>query len=830
MSLNRDEGFDAGPFREWKTKETGVDLKDCLNVRIDEDQIKLLIIGLQLKDNKEYQKLTEEKGCQYPVRFAMFSKIIKEEGDKLGINYCFARPSLPHDFLDPTPEQKAFKEGLEKIFGTKIVVAEKVLTGIVHEKAKKEILKEAELKGNKERMELFKKLPQESEDVPPPELGFSAIANDVLSFLNRGAMNRSIQDLNPAAHDAFMFALSPKTQGYDHKKNHFIKNEYTLEYHLSRSLIKEILQAINNEISKQINLYIDKYQLNIPKKENWGVIDESFNGCYSYVYDDFWEKYLRYNKKNLAEFYLKNLYIAAGFDPHGKPSEFWPKNKNDQPVTDSGTIAYLFNQAKQMGLTLDVNKIPHEFKFSQEFAPYNFSTTLIMYAARRDSLLVVKHLIYKGADITLKDHDGHDAIWYAKNSDDKNTKIIEYLEMTNRLFETINNLEKGSDHHLIYQVLNDAKGIIDLEKPFYKGKTALSCAASLKNPFMLNTILDELQNNGVDQPDIPSGHTPLFIAACHENLANMIVLLQAGANPDLVVHSPDFKQFIKNESIQNLLDKWKHPLKMQTDLKNIIDELKLSSININEDSLLEEINYALKSTEPNFLFVIIMDVIEKVLPHLSEDISPTFQEYITLYRQQLLETQSEPTTPSPFIEAMLEKKSEPDKYDSFPLSPEAENLKTEYTLDMYIANQAAWINVESDSLFQVEVPRDNNSEEIQVIETAKLHDESEEQTILAGFSLDLEQTRSSTPPPESNDDDQALIAMMLAGGFGGGWYPSSGLSPDQTDDEPTQDTPQTSLQTTGLFGSYSQDQQLVTPPDNDKSPKKNNPTQGSSTS
>jgi ankyrin repeat protein len=267
------------------------------------------------------------------------------------------------------------------------------------------------------------------------------------------------------------------------------------------------------------------------------------------------------------------MYIAAGLtDNYEERGEFWPK------LTDDGIIFEILDNAAASGLTLDVNKIPHEFKYASEFENTEFSSSLLMFAARKNSETLIMRLIEMGADVTLKDKDGHDAIWYAQNSKNPAApNIAKYLEITQALHKAIfNRTEKNDDSHPVHLALAEAEKALMINKPFHRGNTLLTYAATIKNPFILKTILatlkksasnSDLKSSGyLDEPTSGSNETALFIASRDKNYMNVLELLKEGANPDLILKDDRFNDEITDPTIKELLEKWQSPSIIQSDL------------------------------------------------------------------------------------------------------------------------------------------------------------------------------------------------------------------------------------------------------------------------
>ncbi len=617
MSFNRDDEYDAGPLQLWLTGKTGVDLKDCLNIKLHEDFIRILIKGIEAGDDKNLRNLAGEintnneiKGYTYLPRFAIYSKIQKDKNsNKLGIHHSFVRPSLPSAFekVARTSHRKNFINELKKFYKVDIAIAEKKLTGIVHEQTRTSVIEEAEIK-NKSLSSLLKQR-------PIYELGVSCTFDPTTGkfvFLNRSTMNKSIMKINPVGKNALYLGSirGGDDLDYDAEENKFIKGKLTLAFNIERSLIEPILIALMKAVSDGINQYIDKHHLPILKKDNWCQYNyedyyrDTYEGCYSYAFNDDWEKNLRHNKIKLAENYLQNIYIFAGFDSEQqKPGEFWPEESDEQIIFE------ILEDAKKNGLSFDFNKIPEIFK------KMGLSSTVLMYAARRNSPALIEKLIENGADFTLKDEEGHDALWYAQNSIKKNPRIILYLSTLQNLYKKVVDYKESNPKGAIERMLDDANKVMNLHKPFYKGKTLLMCAAELPNSSLLKIIVEklQLQYKPIDEPAVPSGHTALFVAASLNNYASVISLLEAGANPALVYDHPDYAKL--DESVKYLLAVCQRPKKLKDDLNGAIAELK-RELKDDKDMtafLSKEIIPALENESKNSeVFKSMMNLLQKV--------------------------------------------------------------------------------------------------------------------------------------------------------------------------------------------------------------------------
>jgi hypothetical protein len=297
-----------------------------------------------------------------------------------------------------------------------------------------------------------------------------------------------------------------------------------------------------------------------------------------------------------------------------------------------------------------------------------------MYAARRNSGMLILKLIEMGADYTLEDKEGNNALSYAKKRSMQNSDIITYLETLQSLHTAIFSDEKRNEHHPIHQVLKDIDKTMHLDKPFYKGKTALMCAAEFKNPFLLNSILDKLENLGIDEPSIPAAHTALFVSARCGNFANAIELLKCGANPALVTKHPDFSEFVDNDNIIYLLEKWQDPPTLKAVLENIISTLQQFELTSKDTQNLEkELIIGLESKESNVIFNTIIKLFEKIDFTIYID---DFDEFpiIQIYKEIYDSIESDKVSASYSPVYLIDPIPKIDTLDSFPFEENDTNI------------------------------------------------------------------------------------------------------------------------------------------------------------
>lgn len=508
MSLSQ-KRFDAGPLWVFNENISLDDFKHCV---IDKESI-------------NYIKKANANNL-YDQRFSVYGKVEKQP-DGLSIFHVYFQPSVPSDCSKYTLKK------LEDIFGKgNVVKAERELTGIVHDKTREIRIKKAKEKKDEKELRFLEKKPEYEVGL---SFYFRYIKDSIkLDFLNRSAMNKSVLDLNNLGRYALFF----EDFEYDSNRRVFCGRKYAYEFHLARSASKEILDIVMNETLKAIKSY---------KKSE---CDDS--ACASFVKDTYWEKNIRYNRENFAEKLLETIYVAAGLEK-SEPGEFWTK------LDDVEIILNAMQIAKENQIQLNLNKIP------KKFTKFKTGITTLMYAAKKGNIELVMSLIENGALVQDCDNQDHNAIWYAKNENKKD--VAEYLQTIFDLRDAI----IREDISLIKRHLNTQ--VIDISKPIFGELTAVAMAAT-RSPTVLKTVINVLKENKEDF-DAPLGHsqrTPLFIAAYQGNLENVLLFLQAGADPQKVLQCEQY-HFIKCDKIKNLLESSLHPKILNNEISELILEL-----------------------------------------------------------------------------------------------------------------------------------------------------------------------------------------------------------------------------------------------------------------
>ncbi len=450
-------------------------------------------------------------------RFAVIGRLLVKGPHKK--NYFFFQPSLHSDASDQNMKD------LEGIYGTgKVVKAVRELTGIVHDKSAEIRMKAAIEAKNSELVEILNS---------PVESGFSISYHfdENIEIINRGGANRSNHDVNKNAQFALFYRESIvysnyNTQYFDNK------DSSTLEYDLGRSAMEPLVNGLNAAINKRVNTFItDKKLNNLQPKQYWCHISihEPPSGCYSYYYDRMWEEQIRFNKKTFAEYLKRTLYIAVAFSDDAKPGKFWTE------LSDARIMWNVLDIADKYNITFNFDEIPLSLP--------SCKVPFLMCAARRkcaDALQMVMMLVENGADTFILDDKKRTVLDYAKEGN--NLDVIAYLTGIQSLYLAIS----ASDIKEIDVHLNS--GIIDCRRPISSGFTAVEIAATKKPEVLKKLIAFSVENQ-------MSLDRPLYFAAFKENnLDNVILLLNAGADPKQLLASSESRYIPQKNKL--ILENW----------------------------------------------------------------------------------------------------------------------------------------------------------------------------------------------------------------------------------------------------------------------------------
>lgn len=489
--------FDLGPLC---TLKPGLLISDFENSEIDDESLNFLMTAIQ---RKTYQ------------RFAVNGKLLVKGPHKK--NYDFLQPSL-----HAAASEEDMKDR-ESIYGEgKVVKALKGLTGIVHDKTEDIRRKAAIEEKNSELLEILNSR---------VETGFSLECQDEQIWVtNRGGANRSSHDLNRNAKFALHYRESVS---YNEENQHFDnKNASTLEYDLGRSAMEPLAYALTAAINKRVNGFItDKKLNNLQPKQNWCHIQIKHppSGCYSYYYDRMWEQQIRFNKKTFAEYLKRTLYIAVAFSDDAKPGEFWTE------LSDAKIMWNVLDIADKYNITFNFDEIPPSLP--------SCKVPFLMCAARRkcaDALRMVMMLVENGADTFILDDKNRTVLDYAQEGN--NPDVIAYLTGVRSLYNAISSSDiKEIDVHLNSR-------IIDCRRPITRGFTPIEIAAT-KKPEVLKKLIPFSVENQM------SLDRPLYFAAFKENnLDNVILLLNAGADPKQLLANPESRHIPQKNKL--ILENW----------------------------------------------------------------------------------------------------------------------------------------------------------------------------------------------------------------------------------------------------------------------------------
>lgn len=397
--MNQEKKFDAGPLI---TLKKGLNLEELKKNASIEDRFVNLIIKIINSGRKDQ-------------RFAVNWRAGQDQ--KLII-------SVGATLLDAATADE-IKE-LKSICGHAIV-PEKNVTGVVHNKLEKMELVEAAKKGKDSIFKFFKSCVYKGGlsfgiEYEHNEEFFSD--NLELVFTTRSTRQFDSQNLNNIAKMCLFYDYENDTgTKYDPVENEFTNREYALAFHIRRTSMEPIAQLISKTILDALIKVEKDIQLSDMAffKSNVNYAD------YKHViYDEVWEKDFRCNKQNIADALLTTICVACGYNDTSKSGRFWIKLSDDEIVFKA------VQEAKKIGVKLDLNKIPDPLKGICNQP--DFSTTALMFAAKKTDIPIAKRLdliiflLKNGADPAQQDNNGHDAIGYAESAG--NTEIAAYLRMT----------------------------------------------------------------------------------------------------------------------------------------------------------------------------------------------------------------------------------------------------------------------------------------------------------------------------------------------------------------------------------------------------------------
>lgn len=291
------------------------------------------------------------------TRFAVVGEI-----GNANVVYIKGLPSLPYTATEG--EEKASKDK----YGTQFVVkpTSKVRSGVIHNQVDR----------------IFNQIEETGPIlIEPLELGLSWYLEKVgekewtLTLCLRSTNQYKFVDFNDIAENCFLFDERIMTKEGDFGKG---REGYT-GYNIGRTLGPKWSAPFAKGLQSAINKYLKEKKTDTTVKVNIEDYD------YGIKYEKIWNQ-IRHDKQAIAEYLEKTVYIASGLIP-GKPGYFWIQKTDEQIVEDVLTIA------KKNNITLNLNRIPKEFKDNQKALPP------IMLAIKHKKLAIIEMFIQNGIKI-----------------------------------------------------------------------------------------------------------------------------------------------------------------------------------------------------------------------------------------------------------------------------------------------------------------------------------------------------------------------------------------------------------------------------------------------
>ncbi len=497
--------FDAGPVLTYKSPLSDRDFK---HFAFEETSLGNLILSLNRRFN---------------VRYAIYCILEKTQNS-----------SVWHVFIEPSLSASATIEDvykMDRIFGKNnwVKPETKVLTGIVHQELKSHAL-------SRSVQQKIKYLIVNGQY----EMGLSCFVKDgKISVVNRSTMQYSVQKIEELP----KYANYYMTDKFDSDKEEFYGRDYTLQFHLERSVGSFILKNFIEALNGALNQYLKNSLL---QGSSWVDMPLTIEKCWTMGYFKNWEKICR-SKPLLGEALLKTIYVSASLKDE-KSGEFWPEE------TDSNVAKKCIGLALAHGIPLDVDRIPGEF------AEKYFHKSALTHACKKetsDALMLVMDLVEQGANIYAIDrrYGGEAVFEYAERNSNK--EIFKYISTIDNLIEAI----KFSDEKGIETYLDS--NVIMIDRPIHKGQTALAMAAAYGNVDAVMTVIEILKANNKEFNSSEKAlylkyRSPLLVAAKSGSIVKLIVLFCAGANPaELNLND------IRNKEI-GIIEAWSNPELLRT--------------------------------------------------------------------------------------------------------------------------------------------------------------------------------------------------------------------------------------------------------------------------
>ena len=183
--------------------------------------------------------------------------------------------------------------------------------------------------------------------------------------------------------------------------------------------------------------------------------------------------------------------------------------------------------------------------------------TALIYAAKNNKIKITKLLLNAGADLNLKDFDGHTALTRAAQNN--NIGIVKLLLNSGVDF---NEKDNNGNTALIWAISNNNIEIvklllnagIDFNNQNDDGNTALLIAATGDNYEIIKLLLDF--GADIDKQSV-GGYTPLIAAACNDNKKNIELLLDYHADEFILdKYNNTFFYYLNSENQEYFLKEY----------------------------------------------------------------------------------------------------------------------------------------------------------------------------------------------------------------------------------------------------------------------------------
>lgn len=165
-----------------------------------------------------------------------------------------------------------------------------------------------------------------------------------------------------------------------------------------------------------------------------------------------------------------------------------------------------------------------------------FGSTLLMTAAHAGSMVLIRWLLDNGANVSLCDHRGRTALWYAILNKQVDT-VRELLDRhAEHRFDVVDSESNGTilslacDSVEITEMLLDAK--VDVNMRNGDGPTAIDTAICIGNDKVVEMLIDR----GADLSIVDMNNwSPLATAISYSRTEQVRMLVDAGASPDDII-------------------------------------------------------------------------------------------------------------------------------------------------------------------------------------------------------------------------------------------------------------------------------------------------------